>query len=71
MVVNHRGFVTNYSCRWPGSVHDTCILKESDLQQVLDQHLLEKYYLIGDSGYKCQSNLLMPYASKETEAQEQ
>ena len=47
MVINHHGFVMN-SCRWPGSVHDTCILKESNLPQVLDQHLLGKYYLIGD-----------------------
>ena len=71
MAINHRGFVTNYSVRWLGSVHDTCILKESDLQQVLDQHLLGKYYLIRDSGYKCQSNLLTPYPSEDTQAKEQ
>ena len=71
MVVNHRGFVTHYSARWPGSVHDSRILNESDLQCVMDQHLLGNYYIIGDQGYKCQTNLLTPYASEETEGKEQ
>ena len=71
MVINHRGFVTNYSVCWPGSVYDMWILKESDLQQALDQHLLGKYYFIGESGYKYQSNLLTPYSSEYTDAQEQ
>ena len=71
MVVNHRGFVTHYSARWPGSVHDSRILNESDLQRVLDQHLLGNYYLLGDQGYKCQTNLLTPYGSEETEGKEQ
>ena len=70
IVVNHRGFITNYSVRWPGSVHDSRILKESDLQQVLDQRIMGKYYLIGDQGYKCQANLLSPYATEETEQKE-
>ena len=71
MVVNHRGFVTYYSCRWPGSVHNSHILSESDLQRVLDHHMLGNYYCIGDSGYKCQTNLLTPYPSEESEAKEQ
>ena len=70
MVVNHRGVVTNLVSRWPGSVHDTRILKESDLQQVLDFHLLGKFYLLGDQGYKCQTNLLTPYPTEETEQKE-
>ena len=70
-VVNHRGAVTHLSPRWPGSVHDNRILKESDLQQVLDQHLLGNKYLIGDLGYKCQTNLLTPYPTEETEQKEQ
>ena len=47
------------------------ILNESDLQRVLDQHLLGNYYLIGDSGYKCQTNLLTPYSSEESPEREQ
>ena len=71
MVVNHRGFVTHFSSRWPGSVHDSRILNESDLQCVLDHHLLGNYYMIGDQGYRCQTNLLTPYATKESERKEQ
>ena len=70
-VVNHRGFITQYSARWPGSVHDSRILNESSLQRVLDQNLLGKYYLIGDLGYKCQSNLLTPYSGEDSEQKEQ
>ena len=38
VVMNHRGAITNYLIKWPGSVHDSRILQESDLQQVLDHH---------------------------------
>ena len=51
-------------------MHDTRILKESDLQQVLDMHLLGKYYLLGDQGYKCQANLLTPYPTEDNEKKE-
>ena len=33
-VVNHRGAFTNIVARWPGSVHDLRILKESTLYEV-------------------------------------
>ena len=69
-VVNHRGAITHLSPHWPGSVHDTRILKESDLQQVLDHHLLGNKYLVGDQGYKCQANLLSPYPTEETKKKE-
>ena len=46
-VVNHRGAITYLSARWPGSVHDSCVLQESYLLDVLDEHLLGSYYLIG------------------------
>ena len=69
-VVNHRGAIIHLSPHWPGSVHDTRILKESDLQQVLDLHLLGNKYIIGDQGYKCQTNLLTPYPMEETAKKE-
>ena len=61
LVVNHHGAVTHLSCCWPGSVHDSRVLNESFLQEVLDQNVLGKYYLLGDAGYSCQYNLLTPY----------
>ena len=35
VVVNHRGAITHLSCRWPGSLHDSRVLQESNMQQVL------------------------------------
>ena len=67
IVVNHRGAITHLSSRWPGSLHDSRILQESSLQDVLDSHELGPYFLLGDSGYACQANLLTPYPVDDTE----
>ena len=61
LIVNHCGAVTHLLCRWPGSIHDSRVLNESFIQEVLDRNVLGKYYLHGDAGYSCQYNLLMPY----------
>ena len=61
LIVNHRGAITFLSCRWPGSVHDSRVLQESSIQEVLDTYQLGKYYLLGDTGYGCQYNLITPY----------
>ena len=46
MVVNHRGAITHLSSRWPGSVHDLRILRESDLHLVLSRiYLATSIYL--------------------------
>ena len=65
MVVNHLGHITHISARWPGSIHDSHILQESYLQDVLDANMLGNYYLIGDAGYACQLNLLTPYTQPQ------
>ena len=39
------------------------MLNESYLQDVLDRNILGKYYLLGDSGYSCQYNLITPYTA--------
>ena len=71
LVVNHRGAITHLSCRWPGSAHDSRVLQESFLQDVLDRNVLGKYYLLGDSGYTCQYNLLTPYPNYPRKLDEQ
>ena len=65
IIVNHRGAITHLSCRWPGSVADSRVLNESFVQDVLDRNILGKYYLLGDSGYSCQYNLLTPYTKRQ------
>ena len=71
LVVNHRGAITYLSARWPGSAHDSRVLQESFLQDVLDRNLLGEYYLIGDQGYQLQTNLLTPYPRSDPLTQEQ
>ena len=63
IVVNHRGAITHLSARFPGGTHDSRLLQESYLQDVLDRNILGQYYLIGDQGYKCQTNLIAPYST--------
>ena len=65
LVVNHRGAITYLSARWPGSTHNSRVLQESFLQDVLDRNLLGEYYLIGDQGYHLQTNLLTPYSRSD------
>ena len=48
LVVNHQGAITNVVARWPGSVHNSHLLKESYLQRALENHMLGEYFLIGD-----------------------
>ena len=61
MIVNHRGAITHLSTRWPGSAHDSRILRHIYMQDLLDSNFLQNYYLLGDAGYACQLNLLTPY----------
>ena len=71
LVVNHRGAITYLSTRWAGSAHDSRVLQESFLQDVLDRNLLGEYYLIGDQGYQLQTNLLTPYPRSDPLTEQQ
>ena len=64
-VANHCGAISYLSARWPGSVHNSHMLQETYLQDVLDRNLLGEYYLLGDQGYKLQRNLLTPYPKSQ------
>lgn len=57
--------------RWPGSVHDSRILRESGLWNNLnDGHFLPgEHYLLGDSGYPCKRWLLTPYLNPQPGSQ--
>ena len=50
LVVNHWGVTMYLSCHWPGSTHDSHVLQESYLQDVLDSYILGSYYIIRDKG---------------------
>ena len=60
-VANHRGVITYLSARWPGGVHNSQVLQESFLQDVLDRNLLGEHYIIADQGFHLQRKLLTPF----------
>ncbi len=65
-----RGAFTNLVTCWPGSTHDITMLCYSAIQPILDSSQLGKYYILANSGYTCQCNLLVPYSIKTTDPKE-
>ncbi|XP_042356774.1 putative nuclease HARBI1 [Plectropomus leopardus] len=52
--------ISNVEAKWPGSVHDSRIYRESNLSNRL-QHGEFDGLLLGDRGYPCQPRLMTPY----------
>ncbi|CAG2205925.1 HARBI1 [Mytilus edulis] len=54
---------TNIVARWPGSVHDSHIMRCSQISEHLEQahKCVEDGLILGDSGYACRSFLMTPY----------
>ena len=50
MIVSHRGAITHLSTRWLGSAHDSRILRDSYIQDLLDSNFLQNYYLLEMQG---------------------
>uniref|UniRef100_A0A668A926 Putative nuclease HARBI1 n=1 Tax=Myripristis murdjan TaxID=586833 RepID=A0A668A926_9TELE len=68
MTCDHQLLVTNVEARWPGSVHDSRIFRESLLGHQLEQGLFDGL-LVGDRGYPCARNLMTPYPDPATPSQ--
>ncbi|KAI5627715.1 putative nuclease HARBI1, partial [Silurus asotus] len=62
--------ITNVEAKWPGSVHDARIFRESSLCQTLQQGQYNGY-LLGDRGYPCLPYLMTPYPEPEPGTQTQ
>nr|XP_020463569.1 putative nuclease HARBI1 [Monopterus albus] len=52
--------ITNVEAKWPGSVHDSRIYRESTLSNRLQCGEIDGF-LLGDRGYPCQPTLMTPY----------
>ncbi|MBN3298691.1 HARB1 nuclease, partial [Amia calva] len=59
MTCDHHLMVTSLEARWPGSVHDSCIFRESTLGRF-------DGLLLGDRGYPCLRYLMTPYPDPQT-----
>ena len=72
VVVNHDSHIINIVARWPGSVHDSTVLNQSNLREYFEGQgqRNENGLLLGDSGYACKSWLLTPYRNPRNEHQE-
>uniref|UniRef100_A0A667XP17 Putative nuclease HARBI1 n=1 Tax=Myripristis murdjan TaxID=586833 RepID=A0A667XP17_9TELE len=68
MTCDHQLLVTSVEARWPGSVHDSRIFRESLLGHQLEQGLFDGL-LVGDRGYPCTRNLMTPYPDPATPSQ--
>lgn len=67
-VCDHRGWLLNVVADWPGSVHDSTILKRSKTGIEFDNGERDGI-LLGDSGYACSTWILTPFLSPVGEAQ--
>jgi hypothetical protein len=63
--------ITDVVARWPGSTHDSRILQESGLKQLMEGGHLPpgQYHILGDSGYPCKTWLLTPYLNPQPGSQ--
>ncbi|VDI35353.1 Hypothetical predicted protein [Mytilus galloprovincialis] len=62
-ICDNEGKFTNIVARWPGSVHDSHIMRCSQISEHLEQahKCVEDGLILGDSGYACRSFLMTPY----------
>ncbi|WAR27488.1 HARB1-like protein, partial [Mya arenaria] len=57
--------------RWPGSVHDRRVLRESSLNNLFENgHMPHVFHLLGDSVYPAKRWLLTPFLAPQTQAEQ-
>lgn len=55
--------IRNLYLGYPGSVHDSRVYRNSPLSHMLEERC-GNYFILGDSGYPLQKNLLTPYKDR-------
>ncbi|KAJ8915701.1 hypothetical protein NQ315_000635 [Exocentrus adspersus] len=62
-VCDHKRKIIDVFIGYPGSVHDSRVFRNSPLQNSLEAKC-GRYFILGDSGYPLQGNLLTPYKDR-------
>ncbi|XP_061576134.1 putative nuclease HARBI1 [Cololabis saira] len=70
MICDAGNLISNVEARWPGSVHDARMYRESNLSTKFLQREFDGY-LLGDRGYPCLPTLITPYPDPDVGAQTQ
>ncbi|KAJ1174467.1 hypothetical protein NDU88_006288 [Pleurodeles waltl] len=63
-------YISHVNAKFPGSVHDAYIMRNSSIPYVMGQLQRHRVWLIGDSGYPNLSWLLTPVRNPRTRAEE-
>ncbi|KAJ1213479.1 hypothetical protein NDU88_001116 [Pleurodeles waltl] len=63
-------YISHVNAKFPGSVHDAYIMRNSSIPYVMGQLQRHRVWLIGDSGYPNLSWLLTPVSNPRTRAEE-
>lgn len=62
-VCDHKHKILDVFIGYPGSVHDSRVFRNSPLRNDLEEKC-GRYFILGDSGYPLQQNLLTPYKDR-------
>jgi hypothetical protein len=65
VICDHRGKLTNIVARWPGSAHDSRILRSSQVWDMMEGGMV-RGCILGDSGYPCRNWLMTPLLHVQT-----
>lgn len=60
VVVDSRGLFTNVVANWPGSAHDSFIMRNSNIWDAFENHGL-RGIILGDSAYALRPWLMTPF----------
>ncbi|KAJ1128563.1 hypothetical protein NDU88_006940 [Pleurodeles waltl] len=63
-------YISHVNAKFPGSVHDAYVMRNSSIPYVMEQLQRQRVWLIGDSGYPNLPWLLTPVRNPRTRAEE-
>ncbi|KAJ1093740.1 hypothetical protein NDU88_006832 [Pleurodeles waltl] len=63
-------YISHVNAKFPGSVHDAYVMRNSSIPYVMEQLQRHRVWLIGDTGYPNLSWLLTPVRNPRTRAEE-